>query len=140
MAVRRRCACTRRVRIHVIHWYNTITAVLEFNFQQIFFQQKVHTLISNNYRSQRSWAKVIFSQACVCPRGGGLVRGVSNFSEVGLVLEGLQFFGGSPIFRGVPIFRGSPIFHGGLQFFQGGLQFFFFFLFFFNFFSSYNSC
>ena len=26
-----------------------------------------------NYRPQRSWAKVIFSQACVCPQGG---RGV----------------------------------------------------------------
>ena len=24
------------------------------------------------YRPQRSWAKVIFSQACVCPRGGGV--------------------------------------------------------------------
>ena len=23
------------------------------------------------YRPQRSWAKVIFSQACVCPQGGG---------------------------------------------------------------------
>ena len=26
---------------------------------------------SNCYRPQRSWAKVIFSQACVCPPGGG---------------------------------------------------------------------
>ena len=25
-----------------------------------------------SYRPQRSWAKVIFSQACVCPQGGGV--------------------------------------------------------------------
>ena len=28
------------------------------------------------YRPQRSWAKVIFSQACVCPQGGGLSASV----------------------------------------------------------------
>ena len=46
------------------------------------------------YRPQRSWGKVIFSQACVCPQGGvwsGPGR-VSNF------LGGLQFFGGLQIF------------------------------------------
>ena len=60
-------------------------------------------------------AKVIFSQASVCPRGGGggipaclagqsqrggLVPGVSNFSGGSSNFSGgLQFFGGSPIFR-----------------------------------------
>ena len=29
-----------------------------------------HRTIENIYRPQRSWAKVIFSQACVCPQGG----------------------------------------------------------------------
>ena len=33
----------------------------------------IHELRNINYRPQRSWAKVIFSQACVCPQGG---RGV----------------------------------------------------------------
>ena len=28
------------------------------------------------YRPQRSWAKVIFSQACVCPQGGGVSASV----------------------------------------------------------------
>ena len=57
------------------------------------------------YRPQRSWAKVIFSEACVknsVHRGGGGSGGSP-------ILGGcLQFFGGSPIFR------------GGLQFFWGG--------------------
>ena len=29
------------------------------------------------YRPQRSWAKVMFLQACVCPRGGGLHAGIT---------------------------------------------------------------
>ena len=32
---------------------------------------KDHVLPTNIYRPQRSWAKVIFSQASVCPQGGG---------------------------------------------------------------------
>ena len=89
-------------------------------------------------------AKVIFSQASVCPQGGrDLVPGglqffrgeVSNFSGEGgssnfsgglqLFWGVLQFFGGegSPIFRGrgvPPIFQGVPNFSGGfLQFFGG---------------------
>ena len=40
-----------------------------------------------NYRPQRSWAKVISLQACVCPHGGGVP---------GLVLGGcLKFPGGA---------------------------------------------
>ena len=31
-----------------------------------------HTYILPYYRSQRSWAKVMFLQACVCPQGGCL--------------------------------------------------------------------
>ena len=68
------------------------------------------------YRPQRSWAKVIFSEACVknsVHRGGGgsgggspIFRGgVSNFSG-----GCLQFSGGSPIFLGgSPNFQISPI-------------------------------
>ena len=34
---------------------------------------KLRTFVPENfYRPQRSWAKVIFLQACVCPQGGGL--------------------------------------------------------------------
>ena len=97
----------------------------------------------NYYRPQRSWAKVIFSEACVknSVHGGVWSRpgspnfwGVSNFSGgfqffgglqffgggVQFFRGGLQFFGGSPIFQGgeSPIFRGSPIFQGGLQIFK----------------------
>ena len=59
------------------------------------------------YRPQRSWAKVIFSEACVKNSvhwGGG---------GVGLVP------GGSGPGRS-PIFHGSPNFRGGLQFGGGG--------------------
>ena len=71
------------------------------------------------YRPQRSWANVIFSQACVCPR------------------DGLQFFGGgrsgpggSPIFWGSPIFGGVSNFLVGVSNFQGGVSPIFFFFFF----------
>ena len=87
-------------------------------------------------------AKVIFLQACVCPRGGG-----------GLLVPG----GVSPIFRGVsnfsggsPNFQGGLLFFGGVSNFLGGLQIFgegvsnflgvskFFFFFFFSIFFSPN--
>ena len=60
----------------------------------------------NYYRPKRSLAKVIFSQASVCPQGGGV------WSRGSPILGGyLQFFGG-----GVSNFGGvSPIFRGGLQ-------------------------
>ena len=63
-----------------------------------------HLCLSNHiYRPQRSWAKVIFSQASVCPRGVGrvwsrgggvLVRrvGVSNFSGGGHLPIFFSFF------------------------------------------------
>ena len=69
----------------------------------------------NFYRPQRSWAKVIFSEACVknSVHGGGCGSGPGGVSEI--------FSGGSEIFGGgSEIFGGSPIF---------------FFFFFFNFFS-----
>ena len=55
------------------------------------------------YRPQRSWAKVISSQACVCPRGGG--GGYLAWSR----RRGLRFSG------------------GGVWNFQGVSKFFFFF-------------
>ena len=60
------------------------------------------------YRPQRSWAKVIFSEACVknsVHRGGG----GSGGSPIFRIFRGgcLQFFGGSPIFRGVSNFLGG---------------------------------
>ena len=33
-------------------------------------------MVAGYYQSQRSWAKVIFSQACVCPQGGGVSASV----------------------------------------------------------------
>ena len=93
------------------------------------------------YRPQRSWAKVIFLQACVCPQGGWGVWWVSQQHAMqvsprgGLVPGGLQFFGGrgsnfsggwSPIFSGgVSNFSGGK---GGPQFFWGGILFHFCFL------------
>ena len=95
-------------------------------------------------------AKVIFSQACVCPQGEGYPSmpcrsvprgGVSQHALQVSPRGGLQFFGEGgfmPIFRclvpgvsnflgGSPIFRGVSISNffwgGGLQF-SGGLQFF----------------
>ena len=61
----------------------------------------------------------IFTRVCDSVNGG-----------CGLVLGGLQFWGGSSNFGGV-----SPIFWGGLQFFEGGVppNFFFFKFFFFLF-------
>ena len=71
------------------------------------------------YRPQRSWAKVIFSEACVKNsvhggRGSG-PGGSPNFSGGSPNFRGgcFQFFGGSPNFR-----RGSPIFLGGSPNFQ----------------------
>ena len=85
------------------------------------------------YRPQRSWAKVIFSEACVknSVHGGGrgwwwcLVPGVSKFSG-GVLVPG----GGSPNFPGGVVSGpgGSPNFRGGfwsrgegLQIFGGGV-------------------
>ena len=76
-------------------------------------------------------AKVIFSQASVCPRGvskhalqvspGGSIflgwGGFSNFGGVSPIFWGLQFFGGvSPIFWGGAV-KGTPQFFGGGIFF-----------------------
>ena len=91
------------------------------------------------YRPQRSWAKVISSQASVCPQGGGvwsgpgggLVPGLSNFLAGSPNFGGgwcLQFFGGGgsggwgslQILGGwVSNFLGVSKFLGGLQFFWG---------------------
>ena len=69
-----------------------------------------HSHISIYYRPQRSWAKVISSQASVCPQGGSPIFQGGWFGP-----------GGSPIFRGVSNFSGgSPIFFGGSPNFQGG--------------------
>ena len=72
------------------------------------------------YRPQRSWAKVISSQASVCPWGGVVwsLGGLQFF-------WGVQFFGGSPIFQGVTnFFWGvvSPIFFGGSPIFFSGMH------------------
>ena len=75
------------------------------------------------YRPQRSWAKVIFLQACVCHRGGGRWWWWS-----GPGWRVLQIFGGGgwyPNLGGgcLQIFRGvSPIFRG-----EGSSNFFYFF-------------
>ena len=70
------------------------------------------------YGPQRSWAKVIFSEACVkksVHRG----RGFSKFSGGGGLVRG-----GSPNFRGGGLqFSGAPIFLEGVSNFSGGLQF-----------------
>ena len=68
-------------------------------------------IVYHNYRPQRSWAMVILSQVCVCPRGGGW--------------SGLQFFRGEGVLQ---FFGGVSNFSGGLQF-LGGLQIFFSFFF-----------
>ena len=97
--------------------FNSLQLLLKaFGFLDSCFHTKLCFGI-HCYRPQRTWAKVIFSQACVknsVHRGGG----------GGLVWGGiLQIFGGSPIFRGVlQIFGGSPNFQGGPPNFQGGLQ------------------
>ena len=109
------------------------------------------SLNSDCYRPQRSWAKVIFLQVCVCPQGGGFLQILGGFLQI---LGGLQFSGGegclqfflwggvfSNFLGGLQFFWGgvSPIFQvgGGLQFLggflqifrEGGLQIFFFFFF-----------
>ena len=84
----------------------------------------------NFYQPQGSWAKVIFSEACVkkSVHGGGAgsgpggvlqILGVSNF----LGGRFSNFWGGSPTFQGglnlferSPIFGGSPIFRGVSKF------------------------
>ena len=78
-------------------------------------------------------AKVIFSQASVCPRGGGgwvsqhalQVSPGGVWSQGGLQIfwGGLQFWGGSPNFWGSPIF-GGVLQILGVSNFLGGLQFF----------------
>ena len=84
------------------------------------------------YRLQRSWAKVIFSEACVknSVHGGGgcgsVPRGVSPIFLGGC----LQFFWGvSPNLGGcLQIFKGGVSkFLGGSQNFRGSPKFFFFF-------------
>ena len=78
------------------------------------------------YRLQRSWAKVIFLQACVCPRVG-VVWSAGWWSGPG----GSPNFRGSSNFGGVsPNFWGVSIFSGGLHIFGGGFSKFFFFFFF----------
>ena len=66
------------------------------------------------YRPQRSLAKVIFLQVCVCPQGGvGGVVGIPAACHAG------QSWGGGLVPRGSPIFRGvggDPQFWGGIFF------------------------
>ena len=81
-------------------------ASLFFSINNVSNSRKIHL-----YRPQQSWAKVIFSEACVCPQAGG--GGFWSRGGLGF-FGGLQFFGGSPIF--------------------GGVSKFFFFFFFFQFF------
>ena len=51
-------------------------------------------MLSHNYRPQRSWAKVIFSEACVknSVHGGGWVWSQGGVSEI--FRGGLKFSGG----------------------------------------------
>ena len=107
----------------------------------------------NYYRPQRSWAKVISSQASVCPQGGsgGLVLGGGGSGRGrGLVLGGgcvvclggwWSVQGGLQFFGKLQFFWGGSNFLGGLQFFWGGLIQIFFYSNFFNsnFFSNFFS-
>ena len=51
--------------------------LLKFRLHVEFLKVHIYTLVNfvqgevHIYRPQRSWAKVISLQACVCPRGGG---------------------------------------------------------------------
>ena len=49
----------------------TDTVVLPYILLITIFTLSQWTGWRHFYRPQRSWAKVIFSQACVCPQGGG---------------------------------------------------------------------
>ena len=93
-----------------------------------------------NYRPQRSWAKVIFSEACVknSVHRGGCSRFCSNFwggaPDFALILGGCsrfcsnfsgggssKFSGGGVFFGGVPPnFQGGVFFGGGSSKFSGG--------------------
>ena len=80
--------------------------------------------MASYYRPQRSWAKVIFSEACVknSVHGGGVWSrgGSSKFWE-----DSPNCLGGPPNFRGSPNFWGVPPNFRGVSKFLGGLQNFF---------------
>ena len=86
----------------------------------LFIRNYIYKLTKHIYRPQRSWTKVIFLQACVCPRGGvGVgVSGPGGWSPI--FWGGLQFLGG-----GLQFFWGVSNFSVGLQFFGGSPNFFF---------------
>ena len=66
-----------------------------FSFHSICLASRTHDM-SNFYRPQRSWAKVIFSEACV---KNSVHRGV-GWVGVGLVLGGVKFWEGCLKFLG----------------------------------------
>ena len=72
------------------------------------------------YRPQRSWAKLIFSQACVIlSTRGCLIFSGGGLGDVWFFRGGLIFSGGVLFFRGGVWFFGGLIFSGGVWFFGG---------------------
>ena len=82
-----------------LHWQ------LLFVFQLSLFSCPIKSFF---YRPQRSWAKVIFSQACVCPRGGGAGGGVSASVHAGIPPQSRHPLGADPPGADTPLPRGRP--------------------------------
>ena len=61
----------------------TDTVVLPYILLITIFTLSQWTGWRHFYRPQRSWAKVIFSQACVCPQGGCLPQCMLGYTPLG---------------------------------------------------------